>query len=231
MKRLGLVGGTGPESTVVYYRALIASVQERLGPEALPAVTIDSLSPFEVFRYLRADDVAGLTEYLLASVNRLVAAGAEVVSLSASTTHIVYDRLVEQSPVPMISAVDATRDAVRARGMGHVVLLGTSFTMNNDFLAQPLRDAGITVSLPEPDEIDWMQECIEAELEHGVVKETTRQEFIGVLGRLKAQGAEGVILGCTELPLLLDDESSPLPCIDTAGVHAAAITREILADH
>lgn len=230
MKRLGLVGGTGPESTVVYYRGLIDGVQDKLGPEALPAVTIDSLSPFEVFRYCRADDLAGLTDYLLDSVNRLAAAGAEVVSLSASTTHLVYDRLEKRSPVPMISAIDATRNAVQARDMTHVVLLGTAFTMNNDFLARPLRDAGITVSLPEPTEIDWMQDRIENELEHGIVREETRAEFGTVLQRLAGDGAQGVILGCTELPLLLDDSSSPLPCIDTAQAHVQDILTEILAD-
>lgn len=230
MKRLGLVGGTGPESTVVYYRGLVSGVQNELGPEALPKVTIDSLSPFEVFKYCRADDLDGLTEYLLDSVNRLAAAGAEVVSLSASTTHIVYDRLAKLSPVPMINAIDATRNAARARGIDHVVLLGTAFTMNNEFLAQPLRNAGVTVSLPEPAEIEWMQERIENELEHGIVKDETRAEFVAVLQRLSGKGAQGVILGCTELPLLLDDASSPLPCIDTAQAHVQAILTEILAD-
>lgn len=230
VKRLGLVGGTGPESTVVYYRQLIAGVQERLGQEALPPVMIDSLSPFEVFRYCRVEDMAGLTEYLLDSVQRLTAAGAEVVSLSASTTHIVYDRLAHASPVPTVSAIDATRDAVRDRGMDHVVLLGTAFTMRNDFLAQPLRDAGVTVSLPEDAEIEWMQDRIESELEHGIVNDDTRAEFVAVLRRLAAEGAQGVILGCTELPLLLDDRTSPLPCLDTAQAHVRAITAEILAD-
>lgn len=231
MRRLGLVGGTGPESTIAYYRAVIGGVQAARGPETLPPLLIDSLSVFRVLELCSREDDDGLTDYLTESVAGLARAGAEVATLTALTPHIVFDRLAERSPIPLVSAVVATRDAALERGVKRVALLGTEYTMTRDFFAVALREAGIDVVIPSAEEITYIQEKIVRELEHGVVLEETRAGFVAIIERLREQqGAEQVILGCTELPLLLDDETSPLPCLDPVEIHTRALVSAVLDD-
>ncbi|WP_315151090.1 aspartate/glutamate racemase family protein, partial [Corynebacterium variabile] len=163
MTKLGIIGGTGPESTLLYYRAICEGVQARLGDDVLPQLTVESLSVFEVFRHCAAQDFDGLTAYLSAGIDSLAAAGAQVASLTAITPHIVFDRLVEASPVPLVSAVDAVRDEAVARGAGRVLLLGTGFTMSpatNGFFTRPFAEAGVEVVLPDAGEIEEVQHRI-----------------------------------------------------------------------
>lgn len=231
MKKLGLIGGTGPESTLVYYRRLTESVQQAAGETTIPPMTIENLSAFTVFDYCGRGDLDGLTDYLAAGVENLAAAGAEFVALTANTTHIVADRLAERSPIPLLSSIDSTRRAVAEAKVGSVALLGTEFTMSNDFLSAPLRDDGVHVAVPGSGEIPWIQDRIATELEHGVVTEDTRDGFLRIVDRLIAdEGVELVILACTELPLLFNDGSLPLPALDTIDPHVADLTAAILAD-
>lgn len=228
MRRLGIIGGTGPESTISYYRAIIRGVQEALGEDRLPPLTIESLSVFDVFDYCSRQDYDGLTDYLVAAVERLARAGVDVASLTALTPHIVFDRLQAASPIPLISAVEATRDAAVEQKVARLALLGTEYTMTQDFFACSLRDAGIEVALPNSTEIDYIQDRIARELEAGIVTESTRDGFTAIIRRLRdEEGSERVILGCTELPLLLNDDNSPLPCLDTVEIHTRALVAAI----
>lgn len=229
MKKLGLIGGTGPESTVIYYKRIIEGVQAATGPDNLAPLNIESLSAFDVFKYAGQRDWDGLTEYLLAGIKNLQAAGAEVASLTANTPHVVFDRLEAASPLPLISSITSTRREIRARGVHNVVLLGTEFTMREDFLSGPLREDGLNVILPNDSEITYIQDKIASELELGIVKDDTRQGFVDIIARLVAEeGAELVILGCTELPLLLDDSTSPIPTLDTMDPHVEDLVQVVL---
>jgi aspartate racemase len=231
LKKLGLVGGTGPESTIFYYRALTEGVQQALGVGKLPPLVIESLSVFEVLELCARDDMDALTAYIGGAIDRLAAAGAEIGTLTALTPHIVFDRLRDASPIPLISAVEATRDEALAREVGSLALLGTKPTMTSDFFAQPLRDAGIDVVIPNPTEIEFIQDRIVRELEHGIVTDETRAGFVEIIERLRDEhGIEQVILGCTELPLLLDDTSSPVPCLDPVEVHSRALIEAVVND-
>ncbi len=231
MKKLGMIGGTGPESTIAYYRAVITGVQEARGAQSLPPLSIESLSVFEVLEFCSRQDYDGLTEYLTAAVDHLVAGGAEVATLTALTPHIVFDRLQQASSIPLISAIDATRDAALQRGIACVALLGTEPTMTQDFFARPLREAGLKVVIPAPDEIGYIQDKIVHELEHGIATEATLDGFTRIIRRLRdEEGAQQVILGCTELPLLLNDENSPLPCLDPVTVHTRALINAITGE-
>ncbi|WP_027004393.1 aspartate/glutamate racemase family protein [Corynebacterium halotolerans] len=231
MRKLGLIGGTGPESTLIYYRRITEAVQKAAGETTIPPMTIENLSAFEVFDFCGRQDFDGLTDYLLAGLDNLAAAGAEAAALTANTTHIVFDRLAESSPIPLISSIDSTRRAVTEAGVGSVVLLGTEFTMANDFLASPLREDGVHVAVPDGEEIGYIQDRIATELEHGVVTDETRDGFLRIVDRLIAgDSAELVILACTELPLLFSGGSLPLPSLDTIDPHVADLTRAILAD-
>jgi aspartate racemase len=227
MTKLGIIGGTGPESTLLYYRAICEGVQARLGDETLPQLTVESLSVFEVFRYCSAGDFDDLTAYLSAGFEALAAAGAEVASLTAITPHIVFDRLVEASPVPLVSAVDAVRDEAVTRAADKVLLLGTGFTMSpetNDFFTRPFADVNIEVVLPDAPEIAEIQHRIATELELGIVTDETRNRFIGIIDRVRrSEGIDQVVLGCTELPMVLDDAVSPVPCLDTVAIHTRAL--------
>jgi aspartate racemase len=227
-----MVGGTGPESTLVYYRDVIEGVKARRGAESLPMLTVESLSVFNVMSFCANRDYDGLADYLTAGFTNLANAGCEVASLTALTPHIVFDRVAERSRIPLVSAVGATCEAAVAAGVESVVLLGTEFTMREDFFAGPLRAAGLEVALPNDDEITVIQHHIASELEHGVVLDETRAEFVRIIERLRDEaGADQVVLGCTELPLILDDSTSPIPCLDPAQVHIAALVDAILDEN
>lgn len=231
MKKLGLIGGTGPESTIAYYRAIIEGVHQAQGDQTLPPLIIESLSVFTVLELCAREDYDALTDYLARAVGNLAAGGAQVASLTALTPHIVFDRLQERSPIPLVSAIEATRDAARERGVARLALLGTTPTMTQGFFARPLAEAGFEVSIPAPDEVALIQDRIVRELEYGVVTDATREEFTAIIGRLRdEEGAQQVILGCTELPLLLNDTTSPLPCLDAAQIHTSALVAAVLAD-
>lgn len=229
IRKLGLVGGTGPESTISYYRTLTQGVQNAVGVGQLPPLVIDSLSVFDVLDLCARDDMDGLLAYLSSSIDRLAAAGAEVATLTALTPHIVFDRLRDASPIPLISAVEATRDEALARNVSAVALLGTEPTMTGDFFAQPLRDAGIDVAIPDAKEIAFIQDRIVRELEQGIVTDATREGFVSIIERLRAdRSVDSVVLGCTELPLLLDDTSSTVPCLDPVEIHSRALIAAIV---
>lgn len=222
LRKLGLIGGTGPESTVIYYQRLIAAIQERAGEQSVAPMIIENLSAFEVFRFLGADDEQGLLDYLLDGVLNLQAGGAEVAALTANTPHIVFDRLSKLSPLPLISSVESTVRSVTAGGFASVALLGTEFTMVNDFLSRPLVDAGVHVAVPAAEEMDVIQSHIAEELEHGVVTEEARRAFGEIVRRLVTEeGVELVILGCTELPLLFDTMEIGVPTLNTIDPHVA----------
>lgn len=228
MKKLGLVGGTGPESTVMYYRKIIHGVGGVLGAERLPQIAIDSLSAFEVFALCKAQRFEELAEYLLGALNNLAASGAEFAALTGNTPYIVFEKVRAATPLPLISAIEVTRDEALARGLTKVGLLGTVFTMTNDFFKQPLQDAGIEVVVPSAPEIEYIHGKIADELEHGVVKPETQTEFISIVKAMKARDdIQQLVLGCTELPLILDDQVCPVPCLDTADLHIRALVREL----
>ncbi|MFT3874884.1 MAG: amino acid racemase [Propioniciclava sp.] len=230
MRKLGLIGGTGPESTIAYYRAVINGVQEQAGAEVLPPLAIESLSVFTVLGLCAREDYDALTDYLATAVRNLAAAGAEVASLTALTPHIVFDRLQDSSPIPLVSAIDATRDAAREQGATRLALLGTKPTMTQGFFARPLAQAGFEVLIPAPDEVEFVQDRIVRELEYGIVTDATLAGFIAVIERLRdEEGAQQVILGCTELPLLLNDAVSPIPCLDPVQAHTRALVAAVLA--
>lgn len=229
MKKLGLVGGTGPESTVMYYRGIINGVAETKGSEYLPEITIESLSVWEVFRICSEGKLDELADYFAAAIENLVAAGVEVAALTANTPHIVFDQLAERSAVPLISVVEATRDAALDQGSHKLGLLGTEFTMVNDFFPRPFAAAGMELVVPSPTQVAYIQDKIASELECGIATEETQRGFLAIIEEMvKRHHIERVILGCTELPLILNDDVSPVPCLDTSEIHIRAIVRAMM---
>lgn len=224
MKKLGLVGGIGPESTVAYYRQIVHGVQERFGLQTLPRLSIESLSAFQVFAFCREQRFDDLTQYVLDAITGLAAGGAELAALTGNTPNIVLDRVRERSPIPIVGAIEASCKVAQQRGLSKVGLLGTVFTMTNRFFKTPFEQQGIAVATPNANQIAYIQEKIEAELEHGIIVDETRDAFIAIIQDMQErEGIEQIILGCTELPLLLSDATSPIPCLDTMQIHVAAL--------
>ena len=230
MRKLGLIGGTGPESTVPYYRGIVFAVQRETGN--FPPLTIESVSVFDVLRLCGAGEYEKLTGYLLEAVRNLAGAGAEVAALTGNTTHIVFDRLQALSPIPLVSMVEATcRETVR-RGLDRVGLLGTIFTMEEEFFRVPFREQGIQVAVPTRAEREYLNRVIADELELGTVREESRARVLAMVERMaREDGIQAVILGCTELPMLLSDRNSPVPCLDTMEIHINTLVGEILREN
>ena len=220
MKKLGLVGGTGPESTLVYYRDINRMVYDRTNGKEFPELSIDSLDLCRALRYCQDERYEELTAYLLQSINHLAQSGAEFAALSANTMHIVFDGLKKQSPIALVSIVDAVCEEAIRRGYRKIGLLGTVFTMKGQFFKEPFTRQGIEVITPCDEIMDIVNDRIANELELGIVKETTTRELVNVIKEMQVnESIEAIVLGCTELPLALNDDNCPVPCLDTMKIH------------
>ena len=229
MAIVGIVGGLGPESTIDYYRKLIEAWQKH-HPGRQPSIVIDSLDVQTGLR-LAGGDREGLTEYLAASIQRLAGASVDFVAMSANTPHLVFDELAARSPVPMLSIVVTCATEARRLGLKRLGLLGTRFTMEAGFYPREFEKHGITVVSPSAEERLWVHERYVTELLNGDFRETTRSGMLDVVGRMRREhDIDGLILGGTELPLLLQSPMvAGLPTLDTTALHIAAIDARLLA--
>ncbi len=223
----GLVGGLGPESTIDYYRRILAG-WNRADPSTAPSVVIDSLDVQRALR-LVATDRAALIDYLVDSVRRLAAAGAGFVAMTANTPHIVFDELASRSPVPLLSIVDTCAEEAARRGLRRLGLLGTRFTMEAPFYSEVLARRHIEVVVPEAPERAWIHERYVGELLAGDFRDETRERMTSIVRRLgEDESIDGIILGGTELPLLLGDSTiAGVPALDTTALHVDAIVRRM----
>lgn len=221
--RVGLVGGLGPESTIDYYRRILAA-WEAAHPHSSPSIVIDSLDVQRALR-LVASDRPALIEYLLESIRRLSAAGADFIAMTANTPHIVFDELQALSPVPLLSIVHVCILAAQQQNLHRIGLLGTRFTMEAPFYPEVGARVGVTVVTPDEQERPWIHERYVGELLKGEFRETTRRRIIEIIERMKTDlQIDGVILGGTELPLLLGEPTiAGLPTLDTTALHVAEI--------
>ena len=220
MKKIGLVGGTGPESTLMYYRELNSRIDKMTGGAQMPDLAIESVNFRRAWDYVCAGKYDLLTDYLSEKVECLKAGGAKVIALTAATMHIVYDEIVEKTKVPLISIPKSVCEEIQKKGYKKVGLLGTIFTMEQDYMKKDLLEAGIEVIIPEKSDRELVAKRIYEELEVGIVKESTLKEFTAIIEKLKKeQGIQALILGCTELPLLLNKDNCPVDCLDSVEIH------------
>lgn len=227
MTTVGLVGGLGPESTVDYYRRILDGWARR-DPTTAPSIVIDSLDVQRALRLVDRDRPA-LVEYLLASLHRLAGAGVDFAAMTANTPHIVFDDLAARSPVPLVSIVEVCVAEARRRGLDRLALLGTRFTMEGPFYPAVAARAGVTVVSPDDADRAWIHERYVGELLRGEFRDDTRQRVVALVARLRDEaGIDGVILGGTELPLLLPTPTiAELPALDTTALHVAAIVERL----
>ena len=224
---VGLVGGLGPESTIDYYRRII-DVWQREDPNSSPSLLIDSLD-VNIGLRLAGSDLPALTEYLMTSIRRLAAAGVDFIAMTANTAHIVFDELAAQSPVPLLSIVEVCVDEAERRSLRRPLLLGTRFTMGASFYPTVFARRGITIVAPTEEDRNWLHERYVGELLKGDFRDSTREGVVALIQRLRdEQRCDGVILGGTELPLLLKSSTvAGLPMLDTTALHVSAIVQRL----
>ena len=222
MKTLGIVGGIAPESTVDYYRQIIALYRgQRTDGGDYPHILINSIDLRKMLDLIGAGNLSEVTEYLVAAVVKLAAAGADFGLFASNTPHLVFDDIRRQSPIPLVSIVEATCEAALALGLRKVGLLGTRFTMQGGFYPKVFSAHRIEVIVPRSDEQDYVHNRYMGELVHGVYRAETREQLLTIAKRLRDQeGIQGLILGGTELPLLFrDGAQAGIPILDTNKIH------------
>lgn len=223
MTSVGLVGGIGPESTIDYYRRILAG-WERDAPGTSPSIVIDSLDVRLGLRLVENDRPAFI-DYLVASVQRLAAAGVDFVAMTANTPHVVFDEIATRATVPLLSIVETCAEEAARRGLKRLALFGTRFTMEASMYPEVFARSGMAVIAPSDAERAIVHDRYVNQLLNGEFREDTRQELLSLIGRLRdEEQIDGVILGGTELTLLLKSPVlAGLPALDTTGLHVAAI--------
>ena len=230
MKTIGIVGGIGPESTIEYYRLIITSYREQKQDGSYPSIIINSIDLKKMLDLIGADQLAEVTEYLLDEIKKLARAGADLGVLASNTPHIVFDDLQRQSPIPLISIVEAACETTKALGLRKVGLFGSRFTMQGRFYPDVFSQEGITLAVPEEDEQAYIHDKYMSELVKGITLPETRARLLTIVDRLKErEGIQGMIMGGTELPLILRDARyGGIPFLDTTKIHVRKIVAQIL---
>jgi len=249
MKTVGIIGGVGPESTIEYYRLIIAAYRERqtgtgVPPDdhahdapakqtdrGYPSIIINSVDVNHLLAWMKVGDLASVTDYLVTELERLARAGVDFGVIAANTPHIVFDELQKRSPIPLLSIVEATRDEARSRGLKRVGLFGTRFTMQAEFYPEVFSRAGIQIIVPNDEEQSYIHEKYLGELLKDIFSPETREGLLAIVDRMKERDEiGGLILGGTELPLILRDaEHNGVPFLDTTKIHVERIVAELLS--
>jgi aspartate racemase len=229
MKMIGMVGGTGWVSTLEYYRLLNEEVNRRLGGHEAARCLVYSLNFGDVMRIKAEDPEQGGVRTLVVDAARVLAgAGAELLLLCANTIHWFADDVERAVAVPLVHIAAATGRRIRAQGLTRVGLLGTRPTMERDFYTGRLAEGGVSALVPEADDRAWVDATILDELVRKVLRPEARERFLGIIDGLRRRGAEGIVLGCTEIPLLIKPGDVDLPLFDTLSIHAeAAVDRAL----
>jgi aspartate racemase len=214
---------------VDYYRSIIEVYRERVGDDTYPSLVINSIDLSRLVELVTGNRLGELAEWLRGEVERLARAGADVGLLASNTPHIVFDEVARDSPIPLLSIVEAAAEAAEAVGLRTVGLLGTRYTMQGRFYPDAFARRGMRVLAPGPEDRTYVHERYMDELIVDQFKDATRQAFLAVIDRLREAGAEAVLLAGTELPLLLRDSPTAVPALDTTRIHVRRAVAEMLA--
>jgi aspartate racemase len=228
MHTIGIVGGIGPESTVEYYRLMIAAHRERYADGSNPSIIINSIDVAKLLGLFGANDLAGATDYLVEAVEQLARAGASRGLIAANTPHLVFDEVQRRSPIPLVSIVRATCDEVLRLGLTRVALFGTRFTMEGRFYPDVFARAGLTLVMPEPDERAYIHQKYVNELLKSVFLPETRDRLRSIVTTMKDRDrVQAIILGGTELALILKEPAvAGIPLLDTTRIHVQRVMSE-----
>ena len=228
MKTVGIIGGLGPPSTAEYYKSIMAKARAKYPEAGNPHIIIDSIDIFTMVGFLKRKDLPGLRVFLGESFKKLEMAGVDFALMACNTTHVIFDELQSDTKLPLISIVEATFKKVQSMGLKKLALLGTEYTMNQYFYEKVFEAGGIKLITPEPDERKYINDKIFAELEKGIFTPQTKEGYLKIIERMrKDYDVRGVLLACTEFPLLLQDGDSSIPFFDTTQLHVDAVVETL----
>lgn len=231
MKTLGLIGGTSWHSTIDYYRYINESVNEHFGNNTNPPLLVFTMNQAQVHKYQIENNWSGIADMLVEGGKRLQNAGAEKVMFCANTPHKVYEQVQKKLHCPIIHIADATAKKIKKRGIKKIVFLGTKYTMTEDFITKRIANKGIEVLTPkEPEVIEELHRIIIKELTYGKIIPASKKYVLHIIQSFIKQGANGVVLGCTEFPLMIEDNDLQIPIFNTTEIHAKAGVNFILED-
>lgn len=222
-KRIGIIGGVGPAATILYYQLLLEGCRKRTGGESVPEIVIYSLDITQIDGYFKKNNLDGLSDKLINVVQGFEQQACDLALFSCNAMHLAYDRVAERVHIPMINMIDAVvEEAIRQR-LKCVGIMGTIFVMQSGLYSDILGKKGITTVLPEPDQQEWIMDAIHVDLQKPVIPEATTKRLLNIAQMLVDQGAEAVILGCTDLPAGINKHNCPVPVLDTTEIHVNAI--------
>jgi len=224
MKKLGLVGGIGPESTHLYYKGIIEGYRARTGNDNYPHMIIDSLNLTEMYDLAAGKDWDVFTQRLTDSVKNLAAGGAEFAAMAANTAHIVFDDVKSRSPLPLVSIVDETCKYSQSKKCRSVVIFGTAFTMSSGLYSNAFAKYGIDAFVPSEEDQKKIHGIIFPHLQEGIVLPEEKKTILEIAEKMiSGKNADALILGCTELPLIISEGDLEVPLLDTTLIHIEAI--------
>ena len=225
MKKLGLLAGIGPESTIEYYRLLIKTYQEKLDTDNYPEMVLNSINMTKMLNYVFNDQQEELVDFLCEKLDVLKASGADFAALASNTPHIVFDRLVRKTSIPLVSIVEVCCAKISKMGLKRVGLIGTKSTMNGGFYEKAARKYDIEIVVPHHEDQSYIHEIYMNELVLNIIKSDTKSRIIDIVLNLKDEvQLEGLILGGTELPLLLNQaDFNDLVIFNTTKIHVDSL--------
>jgi aspartate racemase len=221
MKHIGIVGGLSPESTIEYYKLICEEYNKKIGEWNFPQVTIRSLNLQEIADLFMVDRWDDMADVIISAIDDLKNSGADFAAVATNTPHNAYERIKEYSSLEVLSIMDATAQEIQRDEFTKVGLLGTKPTMEYGFFQRSFEDYGIEAIVPGKKDRDYVSDVIWNELVHGIITDESKIGYERIIDDLVKRGAQGVILGCTEIPLLITD--SPVRTYDTAIIHAKAV--------
>ena len=224
MKTIGIIGGIGPESTLDYYKRIIRTFQKQHVDLAYPEIIIFSINLNECLGIMEKGEWSKLIDLLADRVGALQRAGADFAAIASNTPHVVFDEVNKRSPIPMLSIVEETCRRAEALGLKKLGLLGTRFTMESDFFMKPFNSRGRSIVVLDGNEQKFIHEKLMSEIELGIFKDSTRDDLLSIVKRLiDDESIDSLILGCTELPLILDKDQYGIPFLNTTAIHTDSI--------
>lgn len=230
MKTIGLIGGTGWVSTLEYYRLINEETNKQLGGHNAARCVLYSFNYADINECNVRDDHEGVYNFVLDAARKLKNASVDCLVLCANTLHQYADRVVEEVKLPLIHIADATAVEIKKQGLSTIGLLGTKFTMEMDFYTKRLSEAGISSVVPEKTERGFIHDTIMNELLKEIYKPESKKRFLEIIKDLEKKDAQGIVLGCTEIPLLIKQEDTLLPVFNTLKIHAKAVVDFALKD-
>jgi aspartate racemase len=232
VKILGMIGGTGPESTIEYYRRLIAAYHARVSEIGAPPIIINSIDNKNLVKWFTAGELAAVINFLAAEIERLARAGADFGLIAAVTPHLVFDELQQRASIPLLSIVEATADAATKSRLRRLALFGTRFTMQAALFPEAFERRGMTIVLPNEKEQEFIHEKYMSELFVGAILDQTRAALVDIVATMKQRdNVDGLILGGTELSLILREPTAAgLPVLDTTQIHVETALQWMLRE-